>query len=76
MNPRLELRAILLGRATAQGVVTEVGLGTALVVLPSGTQRVQADVSLVKGDIVTVRAGRVVSKRTGGAGGAIKVYQV
>lgn len=76
MNPLLEIKTIILGRSSVQGVVLEVGEGTALVALPSGAQRVPVDIPVTQNDLVTVRSGRVISKRTGGAGGAIKVYQV
>lgn len=76
MKPILQLKAILLGADTEQGVVTDAGSGTALVTTARGSQRVAADVPVAKGDQVTVRGGRIVSKRTGGAGGAVKVYQV
>lgn len=76
MKPILQLKSILLESDSSQGVVTEVGIGTALVMTAKGSQRVAADIAVEKGDQVTVRAGRVVSKRTGGAGGAVKVYQV
>jgi hypothetical protein len=70
------LKAILLGSDSEQGVVTEAGSGTALVATARGSQRVAADLPVEVGDQVTVRSGRIVSKRTGGAGGAVKVYQV
>lgn len=76
MRTSLQLKAILLGADNEQGVVTETGSGTALVTTARGSQRVAADVPVEKGDQVTVRGGRIVSKRTGGAGGAVKVYQV
>lgn len=76
MKPIIQLKSILLGSDSAQGVVTGVGAGTALVMTAQGSQRVAADIAVAKGDQVTVRSGRIVSKRTGGAGGAVKVYQV
>lgn len=76
MKPILQLKAILLDSDSAQGVVTGVGSGTALVMTAKGEQRVAADIAVAKGDQVTVRSGRIVSKRTGGDGGAVKVYQV
>ncbi len=76
MKPILQLKAILLGADSEQGVVTEAGGGTALVTTARGSQRVAADIAVEQGDQVTVRGGRVVSKRTGGTGGAVKVYQV
>jgi hypothetical protein len=76
MNPALELKTLLLGRGSVQGVVLEASNGTALVSTQSGTQRVAADVPVTKDDLVTVRSGRIVSKRTGGVGGSVKVYHV
>lgn len=76
MKPALELIARILPRESAQAVVLEASNGTALVSTSSGTRRVEMDVQVAKGDLVTVRAGRIVSKRTGGEGGAVKVYHV
>lgn len=76
MNPALRIRALILGRDSAQGVVISASDGNAVVATAGGTQRVAADIAVTKDDLVTVRGGRIVSKRTGGAGGAVKVYQV
>jgi hypothetical protein len=76
MSPLLQLKTILLDGTTDQGVVLETAAGTALVAMARGTQRVAADVQVAKDDLVTVRAGRIISKRTGGDGGAVRVYHV
>lgn len=76
MRSAIELRTLIVGRGTAQGVVLETKNGTALVSTASGTQNAQADIAVAPGDLVTVRGGRIVSKRTSGVGGAVKVYQV
>lgn len=76
MSAALELRTILLGRGSAQATVLEVRDGTALVSTAAGSKRVAMDIAVAVGDQVTVREGRIVSKRTGGAGGSLKVYHV
>lgn len=77
MNPVLALRAILLDSPTSQGVVLKLhGSALATVSTPRGPRRVPVDLPVALHDVVTLRAGRVVAKRTGGAGGAIKVYYV
>lgn len=50
MKPILQLKSILLESDSSQGVVTEVGIGTALVMTAKGSQRVAADIAVEKGD--------------------------
>jgi hypothetical protein len=76
MIPALQLRSIILPRESIQGAVLEIRNGTALVSTSRGTRRMPMDVAAVPGDLVTVSGDRIVSKRTGGVGGAIKVYFV
>lgn len=76
MRPDLQLRALILDGETDQAVVLDASDNSALVAIRRGQRRVTTDFAVRKGDLVTVRAGRVISKRTGGDGGAVKTYYV
>lgn len=76
MNPALKIRTEILGPAGTQGTVLETRGTSARLSTSGGSKWVNADVAVRPGDLVTIRGERIVSKRTGGIGGAIKVYQV
>lgn len=76
MNPALRIRTEILGPGSRQGAVLQVRAGSALISTAGGSKWVAMDIAVAVGDIVTVRGDRIISKRTGGTGGAVKVYYV
>jgi hypothetical protein len=76
MKPALKIKTLILDRASASAVVRSFANDVATVSINGAEQNVASDFPVAAGDIVTLRGGRIVSKRTGGDGGAQKVYRV